>query len=114
MAFYNAITVHSAIINRILAFGCVVLILSGVAFVAVNFVMSIEYRAIQIQRFKNDNVQLIERKEDKNSDDKSNKIIELFKQNKSLNEIALAVYGKKGGYYNTQIKAVLEQYGLDL
>jgi hypothetical protein len=50
---------------------------------------------------------------------KEEKILSLYQEmiennSLSLNQIALKVFGKKGGYYNVQIKEVLSKHGIEI
>lgn len=120
--FYQALTTYQALILRILAFSAVVLILSFVAYVSVSLFLTIEYRATENLIFKESRQQLqIADKslEDEETDYTESRILELyddmtFHNSLSMNQIALDVYGKKGGFYNNLIKEVLAKNGREI
>lgn len=121
--FYNAMNEYSALIMRILALSAVVLILSFVAYVSVNIFLTIEYRATQNEIFKDSRQELLTDKsgndDQPNEMDTERKILDLYHEmtasnSLSLNQIALEVWGKKGGYYNNQIREVLSGYNIDI
>lgn len=112
-----------SLIMRVLIFSAIVLILSAVAFIAVNIFLSLEYRATENEIFKQSRQQLqIADNSEINSDsdsDMERRILDLYHEmtatnSLSLNQIALEVYGKKGGFYNNQIREVLQQYQIDI
>lgn len=120
-AFQEALTQYSALIMRILALSAVILILSFVTYVSVNIYLTIEYRATQNEIFKQSQQELLSNEPTNESPelDTERRILELyddmtFHNSLSMNQIALAVYGKKGGYYNNQIREILTNNGREI
>lgn len=101
-------------VAQVLFVAFVILVIFACAYIAFSLWLSIEYRAIQNERFKNDNVELLARVpfSDPATNDRELDILEAYNQliesgEFSLNRLALLVFGKKGGTYNAQIKQVL-------
>ena len=121
--FYEALAHYQGLMMRIFAFSAIVLVLSFVAYISVNIYLSIEYRATENEIFKQSRQQLqIASKADGEGEpesDTESRILELYNEmtasnSLSLNQIALEVYGKKGGYYNNRIREVLSSYSIDI
>lgn len=121
-AFYEALTHYQELINRVLTLSAVILILSFVAYVSVNIYLSIEYRATQNEIFKQSRQELLPSNEPTNEQpeiDNERRILDLYHEmtasnSLSLNQIALEVYGKKGGHYNGKIREILNSYNIEV
>lgn len=119
LAFYDALATYSAIVMRVLTFGAITLILSVVAYVAVNVFLTLEYRAIENKIFKESHQELIisdRPKAETLEEKRERQVIELFDSMKfhnsiSFNEIAREVFGQQSGVYTKQIKEILTNNG---
>jgi len=120
-AFYEALTTYQALIARVLAFSAVALVLCFVAYIGTNIFLTLEYRATQNEIFKQSKQELqLGDKSQLGNDSQSDterRILDLYHEmtasnSLSLNQIALEVYGKKGGYYNNLIREVLSGYSI--
>lgn len=121
--FYDTVMEYRHLIMRVLIFSAIVLILSVVAFIAVNIFLSLEYRATENQIFKESQQQLQIADNSQNNEasdtDIESRVLEpyddmTFHNSLSLNQIALDVYGKKGGFYNNLIKEILAKNGREI
>lgn len=113
--FYLAMNEYSAIVSRLFALCGVVLMFSIVIYVGVNVLLLLEYRIIQNNRFREDNVEVLTRfSEEDAEEDSDSQAANMFLSGSSLNEISLAIHGKKGGYYSNLVKESLERKGINV
>ena len=118
LSFYDFITLYAAALSSAFLVAFRVLLFFFVAYIGLMLFLSFEHKAIQNERFKNDNVQLLPRVPASAVDDKELDILRAYSQlvesgEFSLNRLSLAVFGKKGGSYNAQIKQVLLDNDID-
>lgn len=123
VAFYDFITLYASALSSAFLTAFRVLLCFFVAYIGFMLFLSFEYKAIQNERFKRDNVELLHgnvtSNGGSNSDDKEMEILRAYSELMesgafSLNRLALAVYGKKGGVYNSQLRAVLQAHDIDV
>lgn len=122
LAFYDSMLSYSSAVAVSFIVALRVLLAFGVAYIGFMMYLSFEYKAIQNERFKRDNVELLPSDVTGNKrleDDKESDILTAYSAliesgQFSLNRLALAVFGKKGGTYNAQIKQVLHANDIDI
>lgn len=112
VAFADAMTEYHVLMMRFLTLCAVLLMLSLVAYVSVNVFLTLEYRAIQNEFFRQSKqeLQLADNSTTRVVD--KNRVLELYQDGESLNRIALDVFGKKGGAYNNKIREILKEYNI--
>jgi hypothetical protein len=123
MAFYDALIEYKALFMRFLAFCVIVLLLALVAYVVINVFLSIQHRATENLFFMQSRQELQVTDNSRTGEDSEietdRKILDLYHEmnatnSLSLNQLALEVYGKKGGYYNDKIREVLSGYHIEI
>jgi hypothetical protein len=122
VAFYDFITLYASALSSAFLVAFRVLLCFFVAYIGFMLFLSFEYKAIQNERFKRDNVELLQGNVTSNKrlgDDKEMEILSAYSELMesgafSLNRLALAVYGKKGGVYNSQLREVLQAHDIDV
>lgn len=121
MAFYDALVEYKPLFMRFIAFCVIVLLLALVAYVVFNVFLSIQHRATENLFFMQSRQELqVTDKSQLGNDSESDterKILDLYHEmnatdSLSLNQLALEVYGKKGGYYNDKIREILSSYNI--
>lgn len=120
-AFHNTMIIYSGAVATSFVYALRVLLAFGVMYVGFRLYLSFEYHAIVNERFKFDNVEVLPPniETDLKGDDFETKVITAYNNlidsnSFSLNKLALAVFGKTGGKYNNQLKAVLQINGVNL
>lgn len=120
LAFYDSMLSYSSAVAVSFIAALRVLLAFGVGYIGFMLYLSFEYKAIQNERLKRDNVEILERVQaDGDKSDKELDILtaynELIESGQfSLNRLALAVFGKKGGTYNAQIRQVLYAHDIEI
>lgn len=118
-SFWDAIATYHDFVARVLALCVIALSLSLAAYVCVNVFLALERRAIENKFFRESKqeLQISQNKQnmtDADQDEVGQKILEMYQENASLNQIALEVYGKRGGAYNNKIREVLRAYEIEI
>lgn len=124
-ALHQSFLANEQLITRVLTLCVVALALAVTAYVCVNILLSLEYRATENKIFKESHQQLLPSQPEmlqngsKLDFETRKKILGLYYEmtssnSLSLNQIALEVFGKKGGYYNTQIREALADYDIEI
>ena len=117
-AFYDFITLYASALAFTFLVTLRVLLGFFVAYIGFMLFLSFEYKAIQNERFKKHNIELLSEASD-TADDKENLVLEAYNRltssgTFSLNQLALAVYGKKGGSYNAELRAILNNHDIEI
>lgn len=121
LAFHDTINAYSGAVAVSFIYALRVLLAFGVMYAGFRLYLSFEYHAIVNERFRVDNVQVLpsSSESDAEGDDFETKVISAYNSlidanSFSLNKLALAVFGKKGGTYNAQIKQVLHAHDIEI
>lgn len=122
-AVFEFVQDYQYALNKLLFSTTVIFILMLCGFLFFNAWLAIEYKQIANERFRNDNVELLPHR-DVDGDDEIEKpfigkqineyeVLEKYyalanKREFSWNKLSMAVYGKKGGNYITELREILQ------